>query len=135
MRSVGLVETKGFVSLVEAANAMAHVAEVELVQYEKIGDGMVTIVVRGPLEEVRRAVRTGVAAAQRVGELVSAHVVPRIHPKADRLLPLGGTHKASTDRPEAGPVLTAIEHEAPSDRLSHRGPDGRSKRNLPGSDT
>ncbi len=89
MRALGLVETKGFVGLVEAANAMAQVAEVDLVHYEKVGDGMVTIVVRGPTEEVRRAVRTGVAAAQRVGELVSAHVLPRVHPKVEQVLPLG----------------------------------------------
>lgn len=89
MRAVGLVETKGFVGLVEAANAMAQVAEVDLVHYEKVGDGMVTIVVRGPVEEVRRAVRTGVAAAQRVGELVSAHVIPKLDSKVEQVLPLG----------------------------------------------
>ncbi|MCD6498404.1 MAG: BMC domain-containing protein [Deltaproteobacteria bacterium] len=131
MRSIGLIETKGFVGLVEAANAMAHVAEVELVHYEKIGDGMVTIVVRGPLEEVRRAVRTGVAAAQRVGELVSAHVLPRIHPKADRLLPLGGTRFA-IDPPDGTPSKRS-EEEPTSNRPLHQGPDGQSNETASGS--
>lgn len=89
--ALGMVETRGFVSLVEAAQAMAQAAEVDLVHYEKAGAGFLTVVVRGPLEEVRRAVGAGMAAAQRVGELVAAHVLPRVHPKLESLLPLGGS--------------------------------------------
>ena len=98
--ALGMVETKGFVSLVEAAQAMAQSAEVDLVHYEKAGAGFLTVVVRGPLEEVRRAVGAGMAAAQRVGELVAAHVLPRVHPKLESLLPLsrkpGQTNDGST---------------------------------------
>jgi len=87
--ALGMVETRGFVSLVEAANAMAQMADVDLVHYEKVGYGFTTIIVRGPLEEVRRAVGAGVNAAKRVGDIVAAHVLPRVHPKAEMLLPLG----------------------------------------------
>jgi microcompartment protein CcmL/EutN len=87
--ALGVVETRGFVSVVEAANAMAQIADVELVHYEKVGDGLTSIVVRGPLEEVRRAVGAGMAAARRVGDLVAAQVLPRVHPKAEKVLPLG----------------------------------------------
>lgn len=84
--ALGMVETRGFVSLVEAAQAMAEVAEVDLVDYVRSGGGFLTIVVRGPLEEVRRAVEAGILAAQRVGDLVAAHVLPRVHPKVESLL-------------------------------------------------
>lgn len=87
--ALGMLETRGFVSLVEAANAMAQMADVDLVHYEKVGHGLVTIIVRGPLEEVRRAVGAGVEAAKRVGDVAAAHVLPRVHPKAEKLLPLG----------------------------------------------
>ncbi len=103
MEAVGLIETKGFVGLVEAANAMVLVAEVDLVHYEKIGDGLVTVVLRGSLEEVRRAVRTGMAAAQRVGELVSAQVLPRVHPKVEAVLPLGRRSGGASGIRSAGP--------------------------------
>ena len=103
--ALGMVETRGFVSLVEAANAMAQIADVDLVHYEKVGHGFTTIIIRGPLEEVRRAVGAGVAAAKRVGDVVAAHVLSRVHPKAERLLPLGRREwlESGTDRSPGDP--------------------------------
>lgn len=74
--AVGKIETKGFVAAVEAADAMVKAASVELTRYEKTGGGMVTVFVRGDVGAVRAAVDAGERAAQRVGELVSAHVIP-----------------------------------------------------------
>jgi len=75
--ALGMVETKGLVGMVEASDAMVKAAKVELSGYEKIGGGYVTTFVRGEVGAVRAAVEAGSAAAQRVGELVSVHVIPR----------------------------------------------------------
>jgi ethanolamine utilization protein EutM len=75
--AIGLVETKGLVSLVEATDAMAKAANVEIVKRISIGGGLVTTVVSGDVGSVRAAVEAGAAAAQQVGELVSSHVIPR----------------------------------------------------------
>jgi ethanolamine utilization protein EutM len=75
--AIGLVETKGLVSLVEATDAMAKAANVQIVKRISIGGGLVTTVVSGDVGSVRAAVEAGAAAAQQVGELVSSHVIPR----------------------------------------------------------
>jgi len=84
-----LIETKGFVGMVEASDAMVKAAKVELVGYEKIGAGLVTAIVRGDVAAVKAATEAGARAAERVGELVSVHVIPRPHQNIDEVLPLG----------------------------------------------
>jgi len=84
-----MIETKGFVAMVEASDAMVKAARVELVSYEKIGGGYVTAVVRGDVAAVKAATDAGARAAERVGELVSVHVIPRPHANIDAGLPLG----------------------------------------------
>ncbi len=87
--ALGMIETKGFVAMVEASDAMVKAARVELVGYEKIGGGIVTAVVRGDVAAVKAATDAGARAAERVGELVSVHVIPRPHVNIDEVLPLG----------------------------------------------
>src|SRR5213593_764014 len=87
--ALGMIETKGFVGLVEASDAMVKAAKVELVGYEKIGGGYVTAIVRGDVAAVKAATEAGQRAAERVGELVSVHVIPRPHANVDSVLPLG----------------------------------------------
>ncbi len=87
--ALGMIETKGFVGMVEAADAMVKAARVELVGYEKIGGGFVTAIVRGDVAAVKAATDAGARAAERVGELVSVHVIPRPHVNIDEVLPLG----------------------------------------------
>lgn len=87
--ALGMIETKGFVGVVEASDAMVKAARVELVGYERIGGGYVTAVVRGDVAAVKAAVEAGSRAAEKVGELVSVHVIPRPHANVDAVLPLG----------------------------------------------
>ena len=87
--ALGMIETKGFVGMVEATDAMVKAARVELVGYEKIGGGFVTAVIRGDVAAVKAATEAGARQAQRVGELVSVHVIPRPHENIDEVLPLG----------------------------------------------
>ncbi len=87
--ALGMIETRGFVAMVEAADAMVKAAKVELVHYEKIGGGFVTAIVRGDVAAVKAATDAGARAAERVGELVSVHVIPRPHTNIDLALPLG----------------------------------------------
>ena len=87
--ALGMIETRGFVGAVEAADAMVKAAKVELVDYEKIGGGYVTVIVRGDVAAVKAATEAGSRQAERVGELVSVHVIPRPHPNIDEVLPLG----------------------------------------------
>jgi ethanolamine utilization protein EutM len=89
--ALGMIETKGFVGMVEAADAMVKAAKVELVGYEKIGGGYVTAIVRGDVAAVKAAVEAGARGAERVGQLVSVHVIPRPHDNIDAALPLGRT--------------------------------------------
>jgi len=91
--ALGMIETRGFTAMVEASDAMVKAAKVELVSYEKIGGGYVTAVVRGDVAAVRAAVDAGTRAAERVGEIVSTHVIPRPHLNVDVALPLGRTPK------------------------------------------
>jgi len=85
--ALGMVETKGLVGAIEAADAMVKAANVSLVGYEKIGSGLVTVMVRGDVGAVKAATDAGAAAAQRVGEVVSIHVIPRPHTEVERILP------------------------------------------------
>ena len=87
--ALGMIETKGFIGVVEASDAMLKAARVELVGYEKIGGGFVTAVVRGDVAAVKAATEAGARQAQRVGELVSVHIIPRPHSNVDEVLPLG----------------------------------------------
>lgn len=82
-----MVETKGLVGAVEAADAMVKAANVTLLGKEKIGSGLVTVMVRGDVGAVKAAVDSGAAAAKRVGELVSVHVIPRPHEDVESILP------------------------------------------------
>ena len=85
--ALGLVETKGLIGSVEAADAMVKAANVVLVGKEYIGAGYVTVMVRGDVGAVKAATDAGAAAARRVGELVSVHVIPRPHAEVERILP------------------------------------------------
>ncbi len=85
--ALGLLETKGLVAMIEAADAMVKAANVTLVGTEKIGSGLVTVMVRGDVGAVKAATDAGAAAAQRVGEVVSVHVIPRPHADTELLLP------------------------------------------------
>ncbi|MDD2774025.1 MAG: BMC domain-containing protein [Elusimicrobiales bacterium] len=85
-QALGLIETKGFIGMIEASDAMAKSARVELLGYEKIGSGYVTTLCRGEVGAVRAAVDAGAAAAQKVGELIGVHVIPRPHDELDRYL-------------------------------------------------
>jgi ethanolamine utilization protein EutM len=87
--ALGMIETRGFVGMVEAADAMVKAAKVDLVHYERIGGGYVTAVVRGDVAAVKAATEAGSRAAERVGELVSVHVIPRPHANLDAVFPLG----------------------------------------------
>jgi ethanolamine utilization protein EutM len=87
MEALGMVETKGLVGAVEASDAMTKAANVVLVGKEYIGSGFVTVMVRGDVGAVKAATDAGAAAARRVGELVSVHVIPRPHGEVEKILP------------------------------------------------
>jgi microcompartment protein CcmL/EutN len=86
--ALGMIETRGFAAMVEAADAMVKAAKVNLVGYEKIGGGYVTAIVRGDVAACRAAVDAGARAAEKVGEIVTTHVIPRPHSSVDDALPL-----------------------------------------------
>jgi microcompartment protein CcmL/EutN len=90
MEALGMIETKGLVAMIEAADAMVKAANVTLVGYEKIGAGLVTAIVRGDVAAVKAATDAGAAAARRVGELVSVHVIPRPHRELEQVLDANG---------------------------------------------
>lgn len=85
--ALGMVETKGLVGAIEAADAMVKAANVELIGSEYIGGGYVTVMVRGDVGAVKAATDAGAAAAKRVGELTSVHVIPRPHAEIEMILP------------------------------------------------
>jgi len=87
--ALGMIETRGFAAVVEAADAMVKAANVDLIGYEQIGGGFVTAIVRGDVAAVRAAVDAGMVAAEKIGEIVSTHVIPRPHASVDVALPLG----------------------------------------------
>lgn len=87
--ALGMVETRGLIGSIEAADAMVKSANVALIGYEKIGSGLVTVMVRGDVGAVKAAVDAGACAAEKVGEVVSQHVIPRPHTDVERILPKG----------------------------------------------
>ena len=90
MQALGMIETKGLVASIEAADAMVKAANGTLIGkegYEKIGSGLVTVMVRGDVGAVKAATDAGAAAAERVGELISVHVIPRPHNEVESILP------------------------------------------------
>lgn len=84
--ALGLIETKGLVGAIEAADAMVKAANVVICGYEKIGYGLVTVMVRGDVGAVKAATEAGAVAASRVGELVSSHVIPHPHQEVERVI-------------------------------------------------
>ena len=86
-QALGMVETRGLVAAVEAADAMLKAANVTLVGTEKIGSGLVSVMVRGDVGAVKAAVESGAASASRLGELVATHVIPRPHGDVEKILP------------------------------------------------
>jgi ethanolamine utilization protein EutM len=95
LEALGMVETKGLIGSIEAADAMVKAANVVLVGKEYIGAGYVTVMVRGDVGAVKAATDAGAAAARRVGELVSVHVIPRPHTEVEKVLPKAKDAKAS----------------------------------------
>ncbi len=93
--ALGMIETRGFAAVVEAADAIVKAAKVELVGYQQIGGGYVTAIVRGDVAAVRAALDAGSRSAERVGEIVSTHIIPRPHANVDAVLPLGRGGKGS----------------------------------------
>lgn len=88
--ALGMIETKGLVASIEAADAMVKAANVTLIGKEKVGGGLITVLVRGDVGAVKAATDAGAAAAQRIGELVSVHVIPRPHGEVETILPGSG---------------------------------------------
>ena len=88
MDALGMIETKGLVALIEASDAMVKAARVQLVGYKQIGGGFVTALVRGDVAACKAATDAGAAAAQRLGELVSVHVIPRPHGDLEEIFPI-----------------------------------------------
>ena len=86
--ALGMVETRGLTAAIEAADAMTKAAEVVLIGTEKIGSGLVTVMVRGDVGAVKAAVEAGTNAASKLGELVATHVIPRPHSDVEKILPL-----------------------------------------------
>ncbi len=88
MEALGMIETKGLVAMIEAADTMVKAAKVTLVGYERIGSALVTAIIRGDVAAVKAATDAGAAAARRVGELVGVHVIPRPHQNLEDRLPI-----------------------------------------------
>ena len=87
MEALGMIETRGLTAAIEAADAMVKAAEVTLIGTEKIGSGLVSVLVRGDVGAVKAAVESGTAAAQRLGEIIATHVIPRPHSDVEKILP------------------------------------------------
>ena len=95
--ALGMIETRGLVAMIEAADAMVKAANVTVVGWEKIGSGYVTVLCRGDVAAVRAATDSGAAAARRVGELLAVHVIPRPHPSLEDVLPIGKATAAAAN--------------------------------------
>ena len=87
LEALGMIETRGLTAAVEAADAMVKAAEVTLIGTEKIGSGLVSVMVRGDVGAVKAAVESGTAAASRLGEIIATHVIPRPHADVEKILP------------------------------------------------
>ena len=92
--ALGMIETKGLVAAIEAADAMVKSANVQLIGKEQVGGGLVTVMVRGDVGAVKAATDAGAAAAEKVGELISVHVIARPHVEVDNILPKGTPARA-----------------------------------------
>jgi len=95
--ALGMIETRSFPAVVEAADAMVKAAKVELVSYEKTGGGYVTSIIRGDVAAVRAACEAGQAGASKVGEVISVHIIARPHPNVDLVMPLGREKEAESE--------------------------------------
>lgn len=93
LQALGMVETRGLVGSIEAADAMVKAANVTLIGKEHVGGGLVTIMVRGDVGAVKSAVDAGAAAAEKIGTVVSVHVIPRPHDEVEMILPVLSTEK------------------------------------------
>ena len=89
MKALGMIETRGLVASIEAADAMVKAANVTLIGKEHVGGGLVTVMVRGDVGAVKAAVDAGACAAEKVGEIVAQHVIPRPHTDVEKILPKG----------------------------------------------
>ena len=87
MEALGMIETRGLTAAIEAADAMVKAAEVTLIGTEKIGSGLVSVMVRGDVGAVKAAVESGTAAASKLGEIIATHVIPRPHSDVEKILP------------------------------------------------
>lgn len=110
MQALGMIETKGLIGSIEAADAMVKAANVTLIGKEHIGGGLVTVMVRGDVGAVKAATDAGAAAAQRVGELISVHVIPRPHAEVEMILP---NPPAEDDPPKTQPEDAVKPEETP----------------------
>ena len=95
--ALGMIETRSFAAMVESADAMVKAANVELVSFEETGGGYVTAIVRGDVAAVKAAVDAGVRGAEKVGEVISTHVIARPHVNIDLVLPLGRAEQAQEE--------------------------------------
>jgi ethanolamine utilization protein EutM len=95
--ALGMIETRSFPAMVEAADAMVKAAKVELVSYEKTGGGYVTAIIRGDVAAVRAACEAGQAGASKVGEIIAVHIIARPHSNVDLVLPLGRKKEAEAE--------------------------------------
>lgn len=117
MKALGMIETRGLVAAIEAADAMVKAANVTLTEKEHVGGGLVTVMVRGDVGAVKAATDAGAAAAERVGELVSVHVIPRPHQELEDILgpkdpDVPAVPPVSPPEKEEQPPLTAPQQEA-----------------------
>ena len=87
LEALGMIETRGLTAAIEAADAMVKAAEVTLIGTEKIGSGLVSVMVRGDVGAVKAAVESGTAAASKLGEIIATHVIPRPHTDVEKILP------------------------------------------------
>jgi ethanolamine utilization protein EutM len=95
--ALGMIECRSFAAMVEAADAMVKAAKVDLVSYQSTGGGYVTAIVRGDVAAVKAAVDSGVRGAEKVGEVISSHVIARPHTNIDVVLPLGRSDEAAAE--------------------------------------
>jgi len=99
--ALGMIETKSYPAMVEAADAMVKAAKVELVTFQSTGGGQVTAVVRGDVAAVKAAIEAGARGAEKVGEVIAIHVIPRPHANVDSTLPLGRQNSQSGEQAKA----------------------------------
>ena len=115
MQALGMIETKGLIGSIEAADAMVKAANVTLIGKVHVGGGLVTVMVRGDVGAVKAATDAGAAAAQRVGELISVHVIPRPHMEVETILPGYSGPDPAPDDPT--PMIDAPEESAPAENI------------------